>query len=168
MTTTAFKLAGGVEPASSLSKASKQNPVPQIFVSKITKAFLDALYSLLDGMVLLASDESPVVSGKFHDLANTGIEGLNPNSLELVDLKDGVCHCVKIYYLSKHVLTHQIVGHSAVACDFKFRPSIKGGYSKHADPARRCICGSSDGRQKGESYIRWACGVSEQVLTDAP
>ncbi|KJA16657.1 hypothetical protein HYPSUDRAFT_47148 [Hypholoma sublateritium FD-334 SS-4] len=89
MTTTAFKLAGGVEPASSLSKASKQNPVPQIFVSKITKAFLDALYSLLDGMVLLASDESPVVSGKFHDLANAGTEGLNPNPLELVDLKDG-------------------------------------------------------------------------------
>ncbi|KAF8970220.1 exocyst complex component Sec5-domain-containing protein [Flammula alnicola] len=87
MTTAAFKLAGGVESSSSLSKPLKQNPIPQNFVSKITKAFLDALYTILDGMVLLASDESPVVSGKSPDILNTVAEGLNP--LELLDLKDG-------------------------------------------------------------------------------
>lgn len=97
MTTTAFKLAGGVEPSSSLAKATKQNPIPAIFVFKITKAFLDALYSLLDGMVLLASDESPIVSDRFHDLTNSTTEGLNP--LELVDLKDGVCIHAHVHYL---------------------------------------------------------------------
>lgn len=161
MTTTAFKLAGGIESASSLSKASKQNPVPQIFASKITKAFLDALYSLLDGMVLLASDESPVVSGKFHNLANTGTEGLNPNPLELVDLKDGVCQRVKISSHSGQILMHRIIGHSVVTSDFKFRPSIEDSYSQHADPARGRIFGLSDGRQKGKLYTLWACGASE-------
>ncbi|KAF9482707.1 exocyst complex component sec5 [Pholiota conissans] len=87
MTTVAFKLAGGIELSIASAKASKQNPIPQIFVSKITKAFLDALYSLLDGMVLLASDESPVISGGLPDNSNMDVEELNP--LQLLDLKDG-------------------------------------------------------------------------------
>ncbi|KAF8899761.1 exocyst complex component sec5 [Gymnopilus junonius] len=85
MTTAAFKLAGGLEPGS-ISRSVKQAPIPQIFVSKFTKAFLDALYAILDGLVLLASDESPITSG--HSPAgNSAADSLN--SMELLDLKDG-------------------------------------------------------------------------------
>lgn len=90
MTTAAFKLAGGVDlSASSLAKPSKQNPVPQAFVSKITKAFLDALYAFLDGLVLLSSNESPIMTGKMptNDAVGTTT---GPNPLELLDLRDTV------------------------------------------------------------------------------
>lgn len=88
LTTAAFKIAGGVDiSATSLSKPLKQNPVPQAFVSKITKAFLDALYAFLDGLVLLASDESPVITGKQPPLAV--IKSNEPNTLDLLDVTDG-------------------------------------------------------------------------------
>lgn len=89
LTTTAFKLAGGVDLSSSisLSKPTKQNPVPQVFVTRITKAFLDALYAFLDGLVLLASDESPITTGK--TLPDED-ESSGTNHLDLLDLGDGV------------------------------------------------------------------------------
>ncbi|KAL4245502.1 Exocyst complex component SEC5, partial [Abortiporus biennis] len=62
ITTSAFKVAGGVDlaPSSMISsRIVKQNQLGQEFVSKITKAFLDSLYAFLDGLVHLASDESP-------------------------------------------------------------------------------------------------------------
>lgn len=91
MTTAAFKIAGGVEASSaSVSRPLKQHPIPPILVSKVTKAFLDALYAILDGLVLLASDESPIVHGKRADISSTVQMGLNP--LELVDLAEAVCH----------------------------------------------------------------------------
>ena len=88
-TTAAFKLAGGVEPSSySLVKASKQLPIPQAFISKIVKAFMDTLYAFLDGLVLLASDASPIATGK--RLASEAIPSIGPNSLDLLDLTDSV------------------------------------------------------------------------------
>ncbi|CAA7268370.1 unnamed protein product [Cyclocybe aegerita] len=87
MTTAAFKLAGGVDPSSSLTRSSKQNPVPQAFISKITKAFLDAIYAFLDGLVLLASTESPIANGKRPEIANLVLEG--SNALDILDLADG-------------------------------------------------------------------------------
>ncbi|KAJ6486945.1 exocyst complex component sec5 [Mycena sanguinolenta] len=90
VTTAAFKLAGGVDLASSssLSKTVRQNPIPAAFVSKITKAFLDALYAFLDGLVHLASDESPIVTGKMPRTEAAGGPG-GPNPLELLDMRDG-------------------------------------------------------------------------------
>lgn len=66
ITTAAFKIAGGVDLSSnmSLAKPAKQNPIAAAFVQKITKAFLDALYAFLDGLVHLASDESPSSMGR--------------------------------------------------------------------------------------------------------
>ncbi|KAH9477787.1 Exocyst complex component SEC5B [Psilocybe cubensis] len=87
MTTAAYKLAGGLDVGSSSSSRAKQAPISPIFVSKITKAFLDAVYAILDGLVLLASDESPVAQGKGPAILNTDREGINP--IELLDLKDG-------------------------------------------------------------------------------
>lgn len=86
MSTAAYKIAGGVEASSSLSKAPKQNAIPQIFVSKITKAFMDALYAFLDGMILLASNESPIAKG----LMSAHIVAEDSSPLESLDLKDGV------------------------------------------------------------------------------
>ena len=90
MTTAAFKIAGGVEASSSsVTRPLKQHPIPQAFISKITKGFLDALYAILDGLVLLASDESPIIHGKRPDVSNAAQMGLDP--LELLDLTDSVC-----------------------------------------------------------------------------
>ncbi|KAJ7275010.1 exocyst complex component sec5 [Mycena rebaudengoi] len=92
VTTAAFKLAGGVDlsPSSaSISKTVRQNPIPSAFVSKITKAFLDALYAFLDGLVHLASEESPIVTGKMPVTEAAGGPG-GPNPLELLDLLDGL------------------------------------------------------------------------------
>ncbi|KAF9523252.1 exocyst complex component sec5 [Crepidotus variabilis] len=86
LATSAFRLAGGVEPSPSSAKPAKQGPVPQVLVTKITKAFLDGIYNILDGMVLLASNESPIANGKRPDISNTVLEGLNP--LEVLDLQD--------------------------------------------------------------------------------
>ena len=56
--TCAYKIAGGVDPtASSSSKPTKQRAIGLGLASKISKAFLDALYAFLDGLVHLASDE---------------------------------------------------------------------------------------------------------------
>ncbi|KAI0674523.1 exocyst complex component Sec5-domain-containing protein [Trametes maxima] len=90
ITTSAFKVAGGVDlssSASSSSRPTKQNPIPTEFVAKITKAFLDSLYAFLDGMVHLASDESPTASGvKPLPPSSTVVPGTNP--LELVKVED--------------------------------------------------------------------------------
>ncbi|KAI9065588.1 hypothetical protein FKP32DRAFT_1610523 [Trametes sanguinea] len=91
ITTAAFKLAGGVDLSSSGSSSSsrqtKQNSLPTEFVAKITKAFLDSLYAFLDGMVHLASDESPTASGiKPSPGQATVVPGTNP--LELVKVED--------------------------------------------------------------------------------
>ncbi|EIM87714.1 uncharacterized protein STEHIDRAFT_147005 [Stereum hirsutum FP-91666 SS1] len=62
ITTCAFKIAGGVDLSASASSSRlvKQHAVATEFKSKITKAFVDTLYAFLDGMVNLASEESPI------------------------------------------------------------------------------------------------------------
>ncbi|KAJ7057829.1 exocyst complex component sec5 [Mycena amicta] len=91
VTTAAFKIAGGVDLTGSnsaqLSKPVRQNAVPAAFINKITKAFLDALYAFLDGLVHLASDESPVVTEKIPITEASGGPG-GPNALELLDMRD--------------------------------------------------------------------------------
>ena len=87
LATAAFKIAGGLELSSALSGPIKQNVISQTFSSKILKAFLDALYALLDGQLRLASDESPAATSKSPSIV--GWE--DPATVEL-DLKDGVCH----------------------------------------------------------------------------
>ncbi|PPQ68923.1 hypothetical protein CVT24_007667 [Panaeolus cyanescens] len=87
MTTVAFKLAGGADPSSSLTKSLKANVITPPFVSKIAKAFLDAIYAFLDGLVLLASDQSPVALGKRFDTTNTVLHSME--HLDLQDLQDG-------------------------------------------------------------------------------
>ncbi|CCA74454.1 related to Exocyst complex component Sec5 [Serendipita indica DSM 11827] len=59
ITTAAYKIASGVTD----STTTKQRQIPQEFSNKITKSFLDSLYSFLDGLVHLASDDSPIAQG---------------------------------------------------------------------------------------------------------
>jgi Exocyst complex component Sec5 len=91
VTTAAFKIAGGVDLSNVMSptpRTIKQNQVAPTFVSKITKAFLDAIYAFLDGLVLWASDESPVVTDKCLPAHLTPANGAK--QLQLLDVKDGV------------------------------------------------------------------------------
>ena len=86
ITTAAYKLAGGIDlSSSSLTKPIKQNSIATAFVTKITKAFIDTLYAFLDGLMTLASDEAPIVTGK---RAPTSSASTNP--LELLDISNGV------------------------------------------------------------------------------
>ncbi|PIL27676.1 hypothetical protein GSI_10828 [Ganoderma sinense ZZ0214-1] len=90
VTTSAFKIAGGVDlsTAASSSRQTKQNPVASEFVTKIMKAFLDSLYAFLDGLVHLASDELPtsIVARTHLPLQTNSAPGSNP--LELVKIED--------------------------------------------------------------------------------
>lgn len=88
LTTAAFKISGGVDLSSNsvAPKMAKQNAIAPIFISKITRSFLDALYAFMDGMVHLASDESSISAGSRSGSAT--ITGTNP--LELLDLNDAV------------------------------------------------------------------------------
>ncbi len=91
VTTSAFKIAGGVDlSTASSSRQTKQNPVAPEFVTKIMKAFLDSLYAFLDGLVHLASDESPTsAAARAHlPLQTNATPGTNP--LELVKIEDAV------------------------------------------------------------------------------
>lgn len=91
MTTGAFKVAGGVDlttSAASFSRLTKQNAVSSSFLSKITKAFLDTLYAFLDGLVHLASDESPNIDSR--QPVNDVSEMTATNPLELLDIRDPV------------------------------------------------------------------------------
>ncbi|KAF8634820.1 hypothetical protein AX17_004072 [Amanita inopinata Kibby_2008] len=87
MTTVAFKIAIGADLSSGSSKPARQNPINQTFVHKIAKAFVDALYAILDGLVLLASDESPIAKKKMLDMETPSPAGSNP--LEQLDLTNG-------------------------------------------------------------------------------
>ncbi|KAJ3732617.1 exocyst complex component sec5 [Lentinula guzmanii] len=86
ITTAAYRIAGGVDSSSLISKGIKQNPIPTAFVSKITKAFMDVLYGFLEGFVKLVEDEREMAAN---------VKGVVPvatstatNTLELLDLSD--------------------------------------------------------------------------------
>ncbi|KAJ7775533.1 exocyst complex component sec5 [Mycena metata] len=75
VTTAAFKIA-----TVDIGRPGRQNLIPAAFVSKITRAFLDALYGFLDGLVHLASEES-----RLEALESLG----KVDAPEALDLRDG-------------------------------------------------------------------------------
>lgn len=88
LATSAFKIAGGIstDSGSGVLRATQQNTVPPAFVSKITKAFLDAIYAVLDGFLVLVTEEAPPGVGT---IVAAGIpEG--EGKQELIDLRDSV------------------------------------------------------------------------------
>ena len=88
ITTAAFKVAGGVDlssAAASSSRPAKQHPIAQEFVTKITKAFTDALYAFLDGLVHLAEDDAAATRPVLLPPPSSAIPGNNPLELVKVD-----------------------------------------------------------------------------------
>lgn len=58
LTTSALKIAGGIELSSTSSfRTIQHGQITPAFTNKITKAFLDAIYAFLDGLVHLTSSE---------------------------------------------------------------------------------------------------------------
>jgi len=99
LTTITYKIAGGggddpSVPSSTLrSSARQQNSssypavVPMMLVTKVIKGFVESLFAVLDGMMLLASVQSPVVAG-----GSAMAKGLGLGGGIDVDLKDSVRH----------------------------------------------------------------------------
>ncbi|KAG7097587.1 hypothetical protein E1B28_004924 [Marasmius oreades] len=115
VTTAAFKLAGGVDlsSSSSLTKPSlKQNPIPSAFVTKITKAFIDVLYAFLDGLVVLSSNEAPIVSGKRLVVSTITATTTSSaaNATELLDLSDSDIRLLLVLSNFGHLSTSIIPG----------------------------------------------------------
>ncbi|EGO29432.1 hypothetical protein SERLADRAFT_445247 [Serpula lacrymans var. lacrymans S7.9] len=94
VTTSAFKVAGGIELSSSVSsfKTMKQNTVAPAFITKISKAFLDAIYAFLDGLVHLASDDPPVDTRLLLVISNfsTLLTALIPNMINQLENAFGI------------------------------------------------------------------------------
>lgn len=139
ITTSAFKLAGGIDLSSNMTttKMSKQNTIAPVFISKITKAFLDVLYAFLDGLVHLGSEESPTVTGRRTIIADAAtITGTNP--LELLDLTDAVSG-LKIYDVYHCSLCAQ--EHPSLAGHIQLQPSHVAVDTKYGNPTRECVLG---------------------------
>lgn len=85
--------------------------ISPIYSTKVTRGFLDAVYNLFDGLMLLASDESPAVLTT-NDMVETKIAGESVIS-ELYDLTDGVSFFLFLSALTgAHIL---LIGRQAVA-----------------------------------------------------
>jgi len=65
--------------------------MPAVFINKLTKTFMDAIYGFLDGLVLLTTEDSPNMKGpdKVKYLRGTAHEMRLHN---LLDLRDAVCN----------------------------------------------------------------------------
>lgn len=127
VTSGAFKIAGGIDitNAPAASRLVKQNPVPATFVTRIAKAFLDTLYAFLDGLVHLASDDSPKTLDNSASDANVANE---PNPLELIDVENPVRHIIHMVVAQ---LLISLAEHATPACCFKLRSSFADGDSQH-------------------------------------
>lgn len=92
VTTWAFKFASSTETSSSSSRLGRR-PIPNEFVIKIFKAFLEATYAFLDGLIYLAVEGSPLTDAeKFLgvDVSTTGrLQPLGP--LDTSDVVSYVC-----------------------------------------------------------------------------
>ncbi|KAG2139268.1 exocyst complex component Sec5-domain-containing protein [Suillus clintonianus] len=86
LATSAFKIAGGIstDSGSGVLRVTQQNVVPPAFTAKITKAFLDAIYAVLDGLVVLVAEEVPPGAGSIVAAGASEREGKE----ELIDLRD--------------------------------------------------------------------------------
>lgn len=103
LTTAAYKIAVAAEssqpPAPFTTRSIQNLPIsrkksrtmPAVFINKLTKTFMDAIYGFLDGLVLLTTEDSPNMKGpdKVKYLRGTAHEMRLHN---LLDLRDAVCN----------------------------------------------------------------------------
>lgn len=121
LATSAFKIAGCVstESGSGMLRVTQQNIVPPAFTSKITKAFLDAIYAVLDGFVVLVADEAPPGMGSIVAAGAPEREGKQ----ELIDLRDSVRRFVCSTILPPDTVMHE--EHEAAPRDIQFLTIIR-------------------------------------------
>jgi exocyst complex component 2 len=87
LTIWALKFASGAETSSS-SRLGRR-PIPNEFVIKITKAFLDATYAFLNGLVQLAEEGSPVTDPEMIPSVGVNTTG-KLQAMTLLDTSDVV------------------------------------------------------------------------------
>jgi exocyst complex component 2 len=93
-TTSAFKLAGGVDLTARSARHGKQYTIASEFNTKIAKAFLDSLYAILDGLFQLSTspDLDAILNARViigaGDVASATTVG--SNLLEMLDMSDTV------------------------------------------------------------------------------
>ncbi|KAI5992863.1 hypothetical protein EDC04DRAFT_2910949 [Pisolithus marmoratus] len=90
MTLSALKIAGGVDlmtTASSL-RTIQQTQLPSAFTNKITRAFLDAVYAFLDGLVHLTSSHLPVTGERAATLTSRSSDFRDANTRVLLVLSN--------------------------------------------------------------------------------
>ncbi|KAJ3551008.1 hypothetical protein NM688_g4954 [Phlebia brevispora] len=125
LTAGAFKLAGGTDLSTGMMNVSriiKQTPVPQIFITKITKAFVDSLYAFLDGLVHLASDELLSLPSLTAPSNSAGVTGTNP--LELLDIENPDTRLLIVVSNFGH-LSHVLIPSMANELESAFGVSIQ-------------------------------------------
>jgi exocyst complex component 2 len=88
LTIWALKFASGAETSSSSSRLGRR-PIPNEFVIKITKAFLDATYAFLNGLVQLAEEGSPVTDPEMIPSVGVNTTG-KLQAMTLLDTSDVV------------------------------------------------------------------------------
>ncbi|KAF4616664.1 hypothetical protein D9613_008483 [Agrocybe pediades] len=83
-------LSAGTKASTSTRNAS--TGISQTLMTKVTRGFVDAVYKFLDGLMLLASSDAPIVKGGVgSEGASAADRMVSPevDLLELLDLKDG-------------------------------------------------------------------------------
>jgi exocyst complex component 2 len=144
VTTFAFKLAGGIELSSSVAKQTRQNPITPALVAKIVKAFIDAMYSFLDGFLFLATRETPTANATALNekalVSQTSIMAAT-NRLELLDLDNKVKSLQFVSSSAFKFLVSFVPGHTVAARHVESRLSHPSARSNHDQPIRDCVYG---------------------------
>jgi len=135
LTTSAFKIASGIstDSGSSVLRITQQNAMPPAFTGKIVKAFLDTIYVVLDGMMVLVAEEVPPGVGSVNVVAGaTEREGKH----ELIDLRDAVR-----YYSVQGISaadTITLEEYETAPCDIEFLAFIGVIDTKYVIPVGEC------------------------------
>ncbi|OCB87790.1 hypothetical protein A7U60_g5113 [Sanghuangporus baumii] len=109
LTTEAFKIAGGIDLTPSTTKPLRQHRIPTNFITKITKSFLDSLYAFLDGLVLLASEETEYKKPLVGSEALPGGPGSRGDTIDLANPETRLLLVVSNFgHLKQHLIPSMI------------------------------------------------------------
>jgi hypothetical protein len=135
LTTSAFKIAGGIsmDSGSSVLRVTQQNAMSPAFTGKIVKVFLDAIYTVLDGMVVLVAEEVPPgVASVSVAVGAAEREGKQ----ELIDLRDSVSDCfVRVIPALIQLCMKE---YETAPCDIEFLAFIRIVDTRYAIPVGEC------------------------------
>ena len=138
-TTWAFKFASGAaEAPSSSSSRTGRRPIPNAFVTKISKAFLDATYAFLDGLVLLATEGSPVTDAENSHAMIASVDAGRRHPIDTSEM-------VSFFFSIRSQIPHTQgggggeLGHTHAPCDLQLCAPETRAHSKHGQPTRERV-----------------------------